>query len=42
MNMVQATTNLINVMNLIFKGDKGKQHFFPNHDFDDQNKEDGQ
>lgn len=28
-------------MNLIFKGDKGKQQNFPNHDFDDQNKEDG-
>jgi hypothetical protein len=29
-------------MNLIFKGDKGKQQIFPNHDFDDQNKENGQ
>jgi hypothetical protein len=29
-------------MNLIFKGDKSKQQFFSNHDFDDQNKEDGQ
>jgi len=35
MNMVWAITNLINVMNLIIKGDKSKHEFFPNHDFDD-------
>jgi hypothetical protein len=34
MNMVQALTNLTHVLNLILKGEKGKQQMFPNHDSD--------
>jgi hypothetical protein len=35
MNMVWAIINLSDVMNLIIKGDKNKQEFFPEYDFDD-------
>jgi hypothetical protein len=41
MNMVWGITNFIDVMSFIIKSDKGKQENFPNHDFDDYNKEDG-
>jgi hypothetical protein len=33
--MVRALTNFTHVSNLVFKGEKGKQQMFANHDYDD-------